>query len=347
MADAKTLLTNIYEPTLFSNYFLEQMTNRNALIQSGILVNTPEMEAAARTGGRTVELPFWDDLDPTATPSVPTDTTDEIVPIGVTSDKEIAAKLFLTEAFQVANVVKYASAFNGDPISHIINRYVNWWLTKDQQVILAILSGIYLDATIAANLCNDVSIEAGATAGDAEKVDIDKIEDTRFLLGDAYGKFTSIIMHSVILRRLRKLQAIDTVHDSDQNLNIDYYNGLRVLVDDDMTVTAGSKSGYKYSTFLFSQGAFAGARIPIDDQYAPQSGDYAFEVYRNPMGGKGGGITNVITRNYCIRHPRGMKWEGSLTSGNVGPTLTQLAADNWTQAALTKNIGIAKLVTNG
>ena len=116
---------------------------------------------------------------------------------------------------------------------------------------------------------------------------------------------------------------------------------MRVLTDDNMTKTAGTTSGYKYETFLFGQGAFARTEIAMEGE------DLPIELYRVPLQGKGAGRTYVITRRYFLLHPRGISNGTSITSGNAGPTYAQLAADNWTQEFLTKNIRIARLITNG
>jgi hypothetical protein len=199
-----------------------------------------------------------------------------------------------------------------------------------------------LDSTVATALSNDISVEV-ATTDAANLISSAAVEDTRFLLGDAYDKFTGIIMHSVPFKRLRNLDLIDFVPVSMQDPmagSIPMYMGLRVLVDDTMTKTAGSTSGYKYDTFLFGQGAFARVDIPM------VSGDSNIELYRQPLAGTGAGQVDIITRKYFILHPRGISYTGSL-AGEVSPSDAELAADNWTQAFLTKNIRIARLRTNG
>jgi hypothetical protein len=74
--------------------------------------------------------------------------------------------------------------------------------------------------------------------------------------------------------------------------------------------------------------------------------DPAFEVHREPAQGTGMGSTTVYTRRGFIMHPRGIKYGGSLTVAG-GPSDADLAADNWTQVYQTKNIRIARLITNG
>ncbi len=341
MTAASTAIANIYEPAIWGKYFLEQTTEKSLLVQSGIAGSTPEINDAATQGGRTITMPFWDDLahdtGSTTRSSVVTDDDTAITPSGMTSDEDIAVKMFRAKAWQVAPIVKYVAG--DDPARRVLDRVVNWWVKEEQRLLLKILAGVFSDTTIAAALGKDIAVET-TTTDSANLISTDAIEDTRFLLGDAYDKFTGIIMHSVPFKRLRKLDLIDTVPASEQNPAISTYMGLRVLVDDNMTKTAGTTSGYKYDTFLFGQGAIARADVPLTGE------DIPVEVYREPTKGTGMGLTWILSRKGMILHPRGIAYGGSL-SGVTGPSDSDLSSDNWTQVFLTKNIRIARLRTNG
>lgn len=337
MAALSTAITNIYEPAIWSKYFLEMSTEKSLLVKSGIAQATPEVVEAANQGGRTVTMPFWSDLADTAS-SVATDTDVAITPTGLTVGEDIAVKHFRTKAWNCSPIVKYVAG--SDPVALTLSRYVDYWVRQEQTLALYSLKGIFADATMAAALSNDISGEV-ATTDPAKLIGSDAINDTRFLLGDAYAKFTAVIMHSVPFKRLVKLDIIDVVPPSQQNpLAMPTYMGLQVLIDDNMTVTAGTTSGSRYSTFLFGQGAFARVDIPL------QTEDPNVELYRVPTQGVGAGSTTIITRKYMILHPRGVAYSGSL-AGVVSPSDADLQGDNWTKAFNTKNIRIARLITNG
>ena len=341
MAALETAITNIYEPEISSKYLVEQTTEKSLLIQSGIAGSNPEIDAAANEGGRTVEMPFWDDLahdTGTADRSkVVTDTDDEITPDGITTDYDVAVKLFRAQSWRTANVVKYVAG--DDPAKVFLDRYVNWWVREDQRILLKILTGVFADSTIATALSHDISGEVTTTDA-AKLISTDAVEDTRFLLGDAYEKFTAMLVHSVVFKRLRKLDLIDMIPDSQQNPTIPTYQGLRLLVDDGVTTVAGSTSGYKYYSYLFGAGAIAFTQIPLT------GGDNNVVLIRDEKKGVGAGSTELLTRRYFLMHPRGIKYTGSL-SGVTGPSDADLAADNWTQVYQTKNLRIARLITNG
>lgn len=342
MAALATAITNIFEPAIWSQAFIEMTTEMSLLVQSGIAASDPALVEAASKGGRTVDLPQWDDLPhdlgASTRSKVATDTDTTITPAGLTTDTDVAVKHFRTQAFETAAIVKYVSG--SDPVQVILSRYAKWWMKEEQRLLLKTLTGIFADATVAANLSSDISGEVATT--DADKlISSTAIENTRFLLGDAFQKLTAMIMHSTVFKRLRGLGMIDTVPAQDQNSSpISFYQGLRVLVDDGVTTVAGSTSGTKYHTFLFGQGAFARVDVPLE------SGDPNIEVFRDPRQGTGAGQVEVISRRYFILHPRGIKYTGSL-SGVVSPSDTDISTDNWDQVYLTKNIRIARLITNG
>jgi hypothetical protein len=340
MAALATAIANIYEPEIWSRYFLEMTTEKSLLVSSGIAGTDPAISSAAGQGGRLVEMPFWDDLShdtgTTDRSKVATDDDTALTPHGLTTAKDIAVKHFRTQSFSVGNIVQYVAG--DDPAQVVLSRFSAWWTKEEQRLLLKTLAGVFADSTIATALSNDIAVET-ATTDAGNLIGSSAIEDTRFLLGDAYEKFTAIIMHSVQFKRLRQLDLIDFEAVSGQNPTIPTYMGLRVIVDDGMTNVAGSTSGRKYHAFLFGSGAIARQDIPLS------GGDTALELYRQPLKGTGAGQSDIITRRYFLLHPRGIAWTGS--AAGVSPSDAELAADNWTLAYMAKNIRIARLITNG
>ena len=344
MSDLTTIISNIYEPAIWEPAFIQLTTDKSALVQSGIAAADPEVVDASNKGGNTVSMPFWQDLpnDPdtaSTISSVATQTDTVITPGGLSMGKDIAVKQYRTKAWNVSPIVKYVAG--SDPVAVALSRYATWWAREEQRLTLKTLTGVFADATIAAALENDIAAAEGATTNAANLISSAAIEDTRFKLGDAFDKFTAIIMHSVPFKRLRNLDLIDFAPVSSQNPlagSQPLYMGLRVLVDDNMTKTVAG-SGCKYDTYLFGQGAFARVDVPLE------SGDPTIEVFREPLKGTGAGSTSIITRRMFILHPRGIAFSG--TPAAIYPSDAELAADNWTQAYVTKNIRIARLRTNG
>ena len=342
MGAQKTAIANCIEPVISSKYFTELTTELSQLVQSGIAGADPVLTDAANQGGRVVEMPFWDDLPhDTATETrskVATDTDDLITPAGITSDYDKAVKEFRTQSFQVSPLVKYAAG--DDPAKVVLSRFAKWWTKEEQRLLLLKLTGAFLNATVYGNLQNDISV-GSATTNAANLISSDAVLDTQFKLGDAYGKLTGIIMHSVPFKRLCKLDLIDNLAESQQDPTImPVYQGKKVLVDDGMTVYDGT-TYKKYYTYLFGQGAVARVDIPLE------SGDPNIELFRQPLAGTGAGMLDIITRRYMLFHLRGIRYYDSNMAG-VSPSDAELVdPTNYTQVYLTKNIKIARLVTNG
>jgi hypothetical protein len=342
MSAQATAITNIYEPAIWSKYQTELTTELSLLVQSGIAGTDPELTAVANQGGRVVNMPFWDDLPhdtgATTRSKVGTDDDTDITAAGVTADKDIAVKHFRTQDFQVAPIVKYVAG--DDPAKMIVTRYAKWWVKEEQRLLLLTLKGAFLDSTVYGNLQNDISV-AQATTNAANLISTDAVLDTQFKLGDAFGKLTGIIMHSVPFKRLCKLDLIDNLRESQQDPTVmPMYQGKRVLVDDGMTVYDGTT--YKlYYTYLFGQNAIGRVDIPLE------SNDPNLELFRNPKGGTGAGMLDIISRRYFILHLRGIKYYDSNMAGGSPSDAELIDPTNYTQVYLTKNIRIARLVTNG
>lgn len=110
------------------------------------------------------------------------------------------------------------------------------------------------------------------------------------------------------------------------------YQGAMVVVDDGMTVVAGSPT--KYYSWLFGPGAIA---MGVGSPKVP------FEIERTPASGNGGGQEDVYSRVEWIIHPQGFKFGLSDT-----PSLAQLnAAANWDRAFERKRVKLACLISQG
>lgn len=353
---AITQISDIFEPDPSSRYFLEMNTSRNMLVQSGIATSSPELsDLVINQGGKTVDMPFWDDLphDAAATSrsKVVTDDTTAITPDNLSTDYDVAAKLFRSQSWETAAIVKYVAG--DDPIGRMMERYAAWWSREEQRLMLKTLTGLFASGGALATTHNhDISIEDGNNATDANKISGQAINAARFKLGDAFDMLTAIVMHSTVFQHADDLGLINyengpTFIDvtTGNERRMPTWGNITILVDDGMTTTAGSTSGYKYSTYLFGAGAFARVKIPVSQGPGASLNEVVLDVEETE--GTGAGTAQLITRWYGILHPRGVRFGGSL-SGVTGPSDTLLeTAGSWTKAFLDKHIRIARLVTNG
>src|SRR5690554_4812245 len=164
----------------------------------------------------------------------------------------------------------------------------------------------------------------------------DVFTEATFTMGDARTALTAIAVHSSVAKQMVKNDDIVYMPDSQGNLTIPTYMGLRVIEDDGLTVAAGTTDGFKYTSVIFGPGAFGyGEGDPLNP----------VEVYRDPQGGNGGGIETLWERHTWLLHPFGFQQTGT----PAGESFTQAelsGAGVWDRILPRKLVPMAFLVTN-
>ena len=87
MANEVTKLADVVVPEIFTQYVLDETTEKNELINSGAIENNPQLNQLVNGGGTTLTMPKWNDL--TGESQVLSEGT-EIETAKITSHKEIA-----------------------------------------------------------------------------------------------------------------------------------------------------------------------------------------------------------------------------------------------------------------
>jgi hypothetical protein len=326
-----TKISDIIIPEIWNPYIIERTAALSSLIKSGIVVPDVQLNTLAKAGGKLINMPFFQDLS--GADEVLSD-SGSLTPGKIDTEQDIAVLLQRGRAFGANELA--GSLAGSDPLMAIGNLIAEYWNRCDQTILLNILAGIFADnlANDSGDLINNVAIEDGVNAVDANKIGSDAIIDTRLKLGDAMNKLTAIMMHSVPYGRLQKLNLVDFEPTNTQNIGFGVYLGHTLIVDDGCPVAAGGTSGYKYTSYLFGQGA-----IGRGEGNAPTPS----ETDRDSLAGE----DYLIERRHFILHPRGIKFTSSSVAG-ASPTNAELATTaNWNRVYEKKNIRIAKLVTNG
>lgn len=312
-------------PEKFSDYTIERTTEKSAMVNSGVAVpdervatilnNTPE-------GGRFVTMPFFKPLDSSIEDDVFGE--DDVEVEDIQSDDAVATILMRQKAWGNTDLSHVLSG--ADPMGAVVNLVADWWLAREQRIFLAILKGL-LDPAAGAlkEHVNDVS------GGSASGINVDNTLDAKQLMGDAYASLGIVFMHSATFTQLQKQQQITTEYDSDLKINIDFYLGYRIVVDDGMPVNSGV-----YDTYFMGAGAFA----RVDGSPA---GFVGTETERDSIGAK----NYLINRRAMIIHPRGLSWEnkGNYTnSDHKYPANADLSnAANWKLVVDAKKVPIVSL----
>ncbi|BBB99783.1 MULTISPECIES: major capsid protein [Bradyrhizobium] len=304
----ETRLADMIVPTKFNKYVQVLSTQKSELFQSGIITDLSSV-IDAEIEGKTVNMPFFNDLDASDAEQILDDTTDLTVS-KMTTGQDVAVKLLRGKAFGSSDLA--ADLSGADPIDAIANRFADWWNKRMQTALLATLAGAMGSTDMAANV-NDIS----TLTGGAENFDADSFIDAAFLLGDEQGGLNAVAVHSLTLKAMVKADLIDFVPDSQGKLTIPTYLGKTVIVDDSMPVT-GAGANRVFTTYIFGPGAVG---------FGEKSPKVPVEVERQAL--KGMGQEYIVNRRQWVMHPRGVKWLGTNQAG-VTPSNTELAdVANW------------------
>jgi len=312
---AETRLADMIVPEEFNDYVVQLTTEKSRLFQSGIIQDLTAV-IDAQLAGKTVNMPYFEDLDSSLAETVLNDTADLTVD-GVQTNQDVAVKLLRGKAFGATDLS--GDLAGADPVSLIASRFASYWDRRMQTALLSTLKGAFGAASSATNV-HDITGGTGAAAN----FDADSFVDAVFKLGDEAGGLSAVAVHSQTLKRMVKADLIEYVKDSTGRLDVPTYMGKTVIVDDGLPVDGGTD----FTTFLFGPGAIG---------YGEKSPKVPVEVERQAL--KGMGQEYIVQRRQWVMHPRGIRWIG--TSAGPTPSNAELAtAANWERVYDAKNIRV-------
>ncbi len=304
----KTTVADVIVPEVFNPYVVEKTTELSALYQSGIVASSDELNSLALSGGRLINMPYWNDLD--GEDEVLSDINALDVE-RITSGQDIAVLLMRGKAWSVNDLAK---ALSGDDPMQVIGQLVaGYWARRMQAAILSILEGVFAAPSMAPNVYNtDV------------RIDSDNMILASQCLGDAKSKLTGYLMHSAVEADLARQDLIDFAKDSTGSIEIPTYFGKPVIVDDGCPVANGV-----YTTYIFGQGAIG---------YGEGAAPVPTETTRDALSGD----DILINRRHFILHPRGVRWLDRVVA-DQSPNNAELANPaNWLRVYDAKNVRMVK-----
>ena len=331
-----TLRSDIIIPEVFTPYVIEQTTQRDAFLASGVV--RPMAELNATEGGDFINVPFWK-ANLSGDFEVLSDSS-SLTPGKITADKQVGVILHRGRAFEARDLA--ALAAGSDPMAAIGAKVADYVANQRQKDLLSCLKGVFgtLGTTSASAAFFGLTIDG--ESGDTPTVLSPRhVAEARSLLGDQGDKLAAVCMHSKVYYDLVERRAIDYVSTADArgtsttqsggsmvaafgNPTVPTYMGLRVIVSDDVQ-TEGSGGSSEYATYFFTEGAVASG-----EQMAMQT-----ETDRDILA-KSDAMS--IDLHYCY-HPVGSKWGVTTTN----PTRAQLeTVSNWSKVYELKNLGIVR-----
>lgn len=311
-----TKISDVIVPAVFNPYVVQKTAELSALAQSGIISNDQQLDSLASSGGKTINMPFWNDL--TGASEVLSD-SGALTPQKIAADQDVAVLHMRGRAWSVNDLARALSG--DDPMAQIGNLVASYWAREQQYILFSTLKGVFAAGSMSGNV-----LDISALTGGAEKISGSSFIDAQGKLGDAAEKLTAVAMHSAVYQALQKQNLITFVPNSQGVVNIPMYMGKHVIVDDGCPVATGV-----YTTYLFGQGA-----VGLGNGSAP----VPTETDRDSLAGD----DILINRQHFVLHPRGVKFTSASVAG-AAPTNTECeAAANWTRVYDNKNIRIVKFV---
>lgn len=329
MADGVTQISDVVVPEQFTPYIRQLTEDKTRLIQSGVISRDAFIDQLLAGGGLTFNVPSWRDLDNDAENISTDDIADRIAatiaaawpspsldssPKKLGSDTEIAVRLSRNNSWGSADLT--AALAGEDPMSVIGDRISTYWMRRLQAVFIATWLGVSKD-----NATNDGGDYANDIAG-ASFVDgvtnfsAEAFIDTGLTMGDSASDLAAIMVHSVVMARMKKNNLIDFIPDARGEVQIPTFLGHEVIEDDNMPIGTnvvrddGSPGvAGMYESWIFANGA---TRLGVNDPKV------ATEVERQASAGNGGGAEVLHSRTEWAMHPVGHAYTGSAPNG--GPS---------------------------
>lgn len=334
---AEVRLADIVEPSVFTPYMLQRSTELSRLFQSGIISTHEDLSKKVETGGRLIEVPFWNDLASDEPNISSDDPASSSTPKKMTAARDQGIMHNWNQSWSAMDLT--ADIAGDDPMRRIADRVAKYWERVMQKSLIRTLNGILADnaANDASDMIKAVGTDDAAAVTAAELISAEAILDGAQTMGDAKEDLVALAVHSAVHTRLQKNNLIDTVQDSEGKVLFERYLGYMLIVDDGLPAVAGVNR-ITYTSYLFGRGAVA---------FAEGKPKVPTETERKPSAGDGGGQELLYSRRKLILHPRGVKYTDVACAG-TSPTFTELAtATNWDRVYDRKMVRIAAIKTNG
>lgn len=337
---AQIQLADIFQKPEFTRGVQERQINKNAFIQSGVMMANQDLMNAANGTSAAGEVT---DIAPLATgePDYGTDNpSDIIVPDKLGTRQHKWRRATRAKAWSAMNLAQ-GMAFV-DPMVGVMNQVGDYWTTDVQKRLINSAIGIYnLNAAGTGDLIENVATDdAGAITVD-ERASANNFLKALELKGDM-DNIVAVGLHSTVYYGLRRLRHLVEQYDEVTDSTFFTFEGKRVIVDDALPTVAGANR-VNFTSILFGAGAVASG-----EGNPPNIMPTEFD--REAKAGNGTGQDTFITRRTDIIMPLGFSFTGEPGSGIAGQfaTYSELQdASNWSQIWDSKNIPMSFMVTNG
>lgn len=339
MSAGTTAVSDVIVPSVFGPYVQQKTAEKSNVIQSGVAMQDPELDNFLNGGGLTFNRPSFKDLDTGDADLVSGDTSADSTPNKIGTSDEVVVRLSRNNSWATADL---ASQLAGDdPAMAIADKVADYWMRRQQAALIATLTGVFLNnasATDAYHVQNDMTkdVSGGSFVDGTTNFTAGAFIDACTTMGDNFSDLKAIFVHSVVFARMQKLNLIvNYPSQSDSKIEIPYYLGRRVIIDDAMP-----NSGGIFDSWILGESAvglgWGQPKVPV-------------EVFRKPAAGNGGGQDVLFSRVEWVVAPTGYAYVGTPPAGgpsNAATTNNLGAAASWQRVyPQRKQIKIARLKT--
>lgn len=334
---ATTQIADVIVPEYFHAYTSELATQMNKFFLSGVVTPNAVLNERLAAGGKVFDFPQWDSLGTPAS-NVSSDAPgSSATPNKHTAKEQIAVRLDRNNAWQSADLAGMLAG--SDPLNDVAGKVAGYWTLVYSSLLSQTITGVIADniANDSSDMINDVGTDATGTPAATELFSAEAYIDAAATLGEHQDEISALAVHPTVYSRMKKLDLIDFIPDSESKKEIATYQGARVILDSLLPTITGTNRT-KYYSILFTPGSFGwgetAPKVPV-------------AVDRDELAGDGGGVETLSTRKAVCLHPNGFKFTSSSVAG-ASPTNAELAtAANWDRVSLRENVGWAVLSTNG
>jgi len=284
----------------------KELTN---IVDSDLIVNDPKIGSIVSgvDAGTKIEIPFVQE-ESYVESNISNDSDTEAAIGKLEKVRAFAAITFLNKVWGEKTIAKIIGS-GIDTLDYARAYFSKHWAKEIQARMLSILDG-----AIASNKANEGS--DNVLVDTANKFSYDLAIDTLLKVGDHMDNFDTIVMHSSVMGEIKKNEAssITTVTDSEIGITTTYYNGLKVIMNDAVTIVPDETNGNRATTIFVKKGAFV---------FEPAKVIRPVEAGRKELDGNGGGSDFIVSRMGFLLHLNGYSYIG--TPADVSPTNAELA----------------------
>lgn len=347
---AQTTISDLWTPDIWRQGANEKARAFPSLLNSPVVVQTPELDEIASGAGTVAKMPFYKDVS---------DDEDEIQVENTaptdgeqTSGEMRAPILNRVKSYNVTALARQVSGANPAPMDQIFSTIGFGRMKRRQRTVIKMAQGVFgggaelLDSASVALDANRVEAfdENGLDAGADQKMNPDLFITAAALLGELDEMLLggAIWAHPNVIAQLNILDK-DSFKDGVESglpFKVRTYRQIPIFTSR-LLVRAGAGGGFVYDTFVFAPGSIGIGAKPQSSQV----GDVAHlildetEIAKNNL--------SVFDRNRFVVHINGTKWVGN-PAGQSATNAELATPANWELAFQSADrVGGVLIRTNG